>query len=81
MSKRQYADIDPEVVRDWLDFLYDGCGSWYELACDLRTSVKRLLQMREGTVRPTVMFYGRLHAEYVEACDMQAAPDDWYGGW
>lgn len=77
---RQYADVDPEVVRDWLDFLLEEDDP-YRLACSLRTSVQRLYQLREGTVRPTVMFYERLRGVYVDACDMQAEPLDWYSGW
>lgn len=37
--------------------------------------------MREGTVRPTVMFWERVWTAYVEACEQQAEPDEWYGGW
>lgn len=67
MSRHTYADIDPQVVNDFIDYLTDDCGfSWYELAVKLHSSVKRLFAVRFDGKPVTEHLWRRIDALYLE---------------
>lgn len=63
MSRHTYADIDPEIVQDYLDYLLE-CysASWYHLAVALCSSAGRLLAIRCGDKRITAALWKRVDA-------------------